>query len=101
MSCGVVRRCRSDLALLWLWCRPGAAAPIQPLAWEPPYALDAAVKRQKQNKTNVSHSRLTKMDRRYSDNERAATFLMFGHYKKQENERMRREEKVLIRKQRK
>ena len=25
-----------DLALLWLWCRPAAIAPIQPLAWEPP-----------------------------------------------------------------
>ena len=22
--------------LLWLWCRPAAAAPIRPLAWEPP-----------------------------------------------------------------
>ena len=26
-----------DLALLWLWCRPGATASIQPLAWELPY----------------------------------------------------------------
>ena len=32
MSCGVGRRCGSDLALLWLWCRPAATAPIQPLA---------------------------------------------------------------------
>ena len=24
--------------LLWLWCRPAAAAPIRPLAWELPYA---------------------------------------------------------------
>ena len=29
--------------LLWLWCGPGAAAPIQPLAWEPPYAMGAAL----------------------------------------------------------
>ena len=28
-----------DLALLWLWCRPAAAAPIPPLAWELPYAV--------------------------------------------------------------
>ena len=28
----------SDPALLWLWRRPVATAPIQPLAWEPPYA---------------------------------------------------------------
>ena len=36
--------------LLWLWCRLAAAAPIQPLAWEPPYAAGAAqeiAKRQK------------------------------------------------------
>ena len=38
MSCGVGRRCGLDLALLWLWYRPAAEAPIQPLAWEPPYA---------------------------------------------------------------
>ena len=31
-----------DPALLWLWRRPVATAPIQPLAWEPPYAAGAA-----------------------------------------------------------
>ena len=36
-----------DLALLWLWCRPAAVAPVRPLAWEPPYAASAALKRQK------------------------------------------------------
>ena len=35
-----------DPALLWLWCRPAAAAPNQPLAWEPPYAEGVALKRQ-------------------------------------------------------
>ena len=44
MSCGVGCRQRSDPVLLWLWCRPAAAAPIQPLVWEPPYALGAALK---------------------------------------------------------
>ena len=29
------------------------AAPIGPLAWEPPYALDAALKRQKKKKKGV------------------------------------------------
>ena len=48
MSCGVGRRCGSDLAWLWLWCRLAAAAPIGPLAWEPPYAMGAAPKRQQQ-----------------------------------------------------
>ena len=34
MSCGVGCRCSSDLAWLWLWCRPVVTAPIGPLAWE-------------------------------------------------------------------
>ena len=36
-----------DPALLWLWCRLAATAPIQPLAWEPTYAVGAALKIQK------------------------------------------------------
>ena len=51
MSCGVGRRHGSDLALLWLWCRPAATALIGPLAWEPPYATVAALKRQKKTET--------------------------------------------------
>ena len=47
MSCGVGRRHSSDLALLWLWHRPVATAVIRPLAWEPPYAVGVALKRQK------------------------------------------------------
>ena len=40
-----------DLALLWLWCRPAATAPIRPLAWELPYASGAALEMAKrQNK---------------------------------------------------
>ena len=31
-----------DPALLWLWHRLAAAAPIGPLAWEPPYAAGGA-----------------------------------------------------------
>ena len=27
---------------MWLWRRPVATAPIQPLAWEPPYAAGSA-----------------------------------------------------------
>ena len=50
MSCGVGRRCCSDLALLWLWCSPAATAPIRPLAWEPPHAVGMAQKRQKTKK---------------------------------------------------
>ena len=43
MVCGVDCRRGSDLALLWLWCRP-VAAPIRPLARELPYATDVALK---------------------------------------------------------
>jgi len=42
VSCGVGCRRGSDPALLWLWRRPVATAPIQPLSWEPPYAAGAA-----------------------------------------------------------
>ena len=38
-------RCGSDLVLLW--CRPTATAPIQHLAWKPPYAMGKAKKKDK------------------------------------------------------
>ena len=50
MSCGVGYRCGSDPALLWLWRRPAATAPIRPLAWEPPYAVGAAQEKAKDKK---------------------------------------------------
>ena len=56
MSCGVDHRCSLDLVLLWLWCRPAATAPIRPLAWEPPYAMGAALKRQKDQKEKKINS---------------------------------------------
>ena len=40
-----------DLALLWLWCKPAAAAPIQPLAWELPYATGVALKKKKKKES--------------------------------------------------
>ena len=55
VSCGVGCRCSLDPMLLWLWLwpwhRPAAAAPINTLAWEIPYAAGAALKSKKQNKT--------------------------------------------------
>ena len=54
MSCGVGRRHGSDLALLWLWCRPVATAPIRPLAWEPPYAMGVALEKTKDQKKIIS-----------------------------------------------
>ena len=47
MSCGVGHRHSVDLLLLWLWCRPAAAALIRPLAWELPYTMGVALKKDK------------------------------------------------------
>ena len=57
MSCGVGRRCASDLVLLWLWCRPAATALIGPLAWELAYATGAALKTPKKISTQVEKCR--------------------------------------------
>ena len=53
MSCGVGCRPHSDLALLWLWHRPAAAAPVQPLAWEHPYTTGTALKAKKKKKKKI------------------------------------------------
>ena len=47
MSHGVGHRQGLDPNLPWLWCRPAATVPIQPLAWGLPYAAGAALKRKK------------------------------------------------------
>ena len=48
MSCGIGPRCSSDSLLH----RPVAAAPIQPLAWELPYAVGVALKNKNRTKQN-------------------------------------------------
>ena len=50
MSCGVGRKHSLDPELLWLCCRPVVIATIGPLAWEPPDAMSAVLKRQKDQK---------------------------------------------------
>ena len=54
-----IQRCRelwsrsqwsSDPAWLWLWRRLAATASISPLAWEPPYAMRASLRRDKKAK---------------------------------------------------
>ena len=47
VSCGVGHRCGLDLGFLWLWCRPAAAASIQPLAQELSYATGVGLKKWK------------------------------------------------------
>ena len=42
---------------LWLWWRLAAVALIRPLAWEPPYAVGAALENTKrQNNNNNNHN---------------------------------------------
>ena len=47
MSCGSGHRRGSIWQLLWLWHKPAAVAPTGPQAWEPPYAMGAALKKGK------------------------------------------------------
>ena len=48
---GVGLRRSSDPALLWLWHRLMATAPVRPLAWEPPYAAGVALEKDTKKKT--------------------------------------------------
>ena len=43
-----------DLALLCLWRRPAATAPIGPLVWEPPYAAGGGPRKGKKTKKKVT-----------------------------------------------
>ena len=58
MSYGISHRCSSDPTLLWLWCRPAAAAPICPLAWELTYAVGAALKKKKKKVNSKVKSKI-------------------------------------------
>ena len=53
------RRHDLDLGLLWPWCRPAAAAPTGPLAWEFPYAAGVALKKRKK-KVIHNHQKIKK-----------------------------------------
>ena len=56
MTCGVGHRLSLDLALLWLWRRRAAAAPVGPLASEPLCAAGATLKRQDQKKKKLEEA---------------------------------------------
>ena len=53
MSCGIGRRNGLDPTLLWLWCRPAAAALIWPVAQELLYAAGKALKKKKKKFRNM------------------------------------------------
>ena len=69
-----------DLALLWLWRRPAATAPIQSLAQERPYSAGAAIKRKKINKLQgyiVQHKEHSQF---YSNCKWTKTFKIMNYY---------------------
>ena len=85
MSRGVGCRRGSDLALLWLWCRPAAVAPIGPLDWEPPYATCVALIKKKKKRfcciaqgTISSHLRWKMMEDK--ERKRMYTYVWLGHF---------------------
>ena len=57
-GCHVGYRCGPDLALLCLWYRPAAAAPIQTLAWERAYATGEVLRRSKQTNKQTNKDRV-------------------------------------------
>ena len=63
MSCGVGHRRGSNPEVLWLWHRLAATAPIRPLAWEPPYASGAALKKAKRQKGKKKKKREREKER--------------------------------------
>ena len=48
-----------DPPLPWPWHKPAAIAPIRPLAWEPPYAMGAALKKKEKRKKEKSMNSLS------------------------------------------
>ena len=58
MSCGGGHRLGSDPALLWLWHTPAATAPVRLLAWEPPYAMGAALEKAKKDKNKQTNKKI-------------------------------------------
>ena len=79
MSRGVGPGRGSDPEWLWLWHRRAAVAPMQPLAWESPYAADAALKTKTKTKTKTEHKTQpphTKMETK-TKNQKPFPFLLY------------------------
>ena len=61
------------------WYRLAATAPIQPLAWEPPYAMGAVLKRQK-TKQKQTKKKPDKHKKREKESMKPSGPLMFSHF---------------------
>ena len=77
MICGV--GCRYGLDLVLLWRRPAATALIQPLAWEPPYALGLAERKERERERK--DRRKGERENRYSSHKRVAKNTFFSFFK--------------------
>jgi len=53
-----------DPVLLWLWCKPAATNLIQPLAWEPPYAVSAALEKTKEKDHAHTHKKKSEKEKK-------------------------------------
>ena len=67
-----------DLALLWLWCRPAATALTGPLAWEPPYAMGVALKRQTNKKPTKTPHEVTEPEQEHCLLQQSWLKVVFG-----------------------
>ena len=76
MSCAVGLRCGSCLALLWLWCRPAAAALIRSLVWELPHVAGVVLKKRKKN-LNMLYTFITKYTDQYCNHCNIVSFSLF------------------------
>ena len=56
--------------MLWLWGRPAAAAPIQVLAWELPYAVSVAILKKRKKKEGTEELRKIRGGRRTANGEK-------------------------------
>ena len=75
MSCGVGCGRGSDPVLLWLWHKLEATAPIQPLTWEPPYAVGSGPRKGKKTKKKEKE-RKKKRKKEKNLNEASLTFYL-------------------------
>ena len=67
-----------DLALLRLWCRLATVALIQPLAWELPYAANAALKSKKERKRK---ERKKEKEKKWVSNARNIDLALYKQHK--------------------
>ena len=74
MSCSVVHRHSLDLVWLWHWL--AATALTGPLAWELPYVLGEALKRQKKKKKKKKRKKKKKKEKEKKRKKREEMYLL-------------------------